>query len=249
MSPIHHEPAHHPGADQNILKDQEHLTQASKTDATHDHDSTALSLNKPHNPESNKTLHDHHTPSRAAAATQQSKDNTHATSNVTAPPTQVSTSSAIPCYTICDSTASDNKITCANAVCPRKHFHLTCTSLREAPGPGETWLCTLCQGWVPEFVPSAYDPNDGVWECPKCGHEVVHDDNWLSDGPSQKPTGCEECGLEEGEAWERERRGPYVYSAHNSFLFEQQEPRAKRAIDKVARSERAALLARKRARR
>jgi hypothetical protein len=56
-------------------------------------------------------------------------------------------------------------------------------------------------------------------------------------------------GLEEGEAWERERRGPYVYSAHNSFLFEQQEPRAKRAIDKVARSERAALLARKRARR
>jgi hypothetical protein len=88
-------------------------------------------------------------------------------------------------------------VACDNPSCPRQWFHLHHTNLPSLPSEDEPWTCTLCRGWEPFN-------DDGCWRCPKCLWEVLDEDEDYDEGVLARyaPGGCEQCGLERGDAWQ-----------------------------------------------
>ena len=95
-------------------------------------------------------------------------------------------------------------IGCDNPSCEREWFHLPCTEFNRKPLPSaqQPWFCIPCRGWQAELERGEPGKCDAIWRCPKCGYEIVHEDDWLRGGTSQEPVECEGCGLEKGDRWE-----------------------------------------------
>lgn len=116
------------------------------------------------------------------------------------PDSKVSDPEELYCY--CLRPSSGPMVACDNPSCSRKRFHLHHTNLPSLPSASSTWICTRCRGWE-----ALYDR--GCWRCPKCFYEVLDEDADYDEGVPAKhaPGGCEGCGLERGDAWQRSEYG------------------------------------------
>lgn len=171
MSSTQNEPAYDPTTKNDILKDQdqEHPFEAPNTDAIAPLQNSKIDQNNP-KPEDQLSNHQ----STASNDTQ------------------------TPCYTTCRAPTSTDIITCANPTCPRQHFHLPCTRLKEPPSAADNWRCTLCTGWQAVLDRDPDDPGDDVWRCPKCLEEVVDEDE--GDGSNDEDEN-DECGGDDESEW------------------------------------------------
>ena len=172
--------------------------------------------------EPNAALHSHQTPTPATPITPTTPPTTPPTPAAEQPtplaensPTTndnevhaQGSSSPVQNFCYCLRPEHGTMVGCDNPQCEREWFHLGCTEFRTKPLPSaaQPWLCIPCRGWQAEFEPGEPGECDAIWRCPKCGEEIVHEDDeeWLSDRTSRKPTYCQWCELEKGDRWEPE---------------------------------------------
>jgi len=154
------------------------------------------------------TLHSHQSPTPTPAPTTPSTSqpaplpaNNPPTTTTLQPQAQAN---PIQNFCYCLRPFSGTMIGCDNPSCEREWFHLPCTEFKRKPLPSaqQPWFCIPCRGWQAKLEKGEPGESDDIWRCPKCGEEIVHEDDWLRGRTSQEPVECEGCGLEKGDRWE-----------------------------------------------
>jgi len=143
-----------------------------------------------------QAVHGHQTPAHDDFPTEQVK-----TREGSAVPTTSNRASLdlIERYCYCLGEEYGDMVACDNSECERTWFHVEHTNLQTLPDEEQSWFCTLCRGWEAEL-----DTKDDCWRCPKCGYEILDEDEDYDEGtcPKRAPRACDMCRLEQGTPWQ-----------------------------------------------